>query len=82
MITAKLGDYFHWMGQIVKVEWMNLGQKAIGFKFKRKVDCPHCKHEFEIDDGQEVIEASPQFQENAIPIQTLEGEPVKRANII
>jgi len=71
MITAKLGDYFLWMGKIVKVEWINMGNKSIGFKTTKTVKCPHCEREHEIEDHNDVIESSPQFQKNAKPINTI-----------
>lgn len=71
MKTANLGDYFKWKGQIVLCQWLGLGQKTIGFIVKRKVTCPHCKGEHEIEEGYDVVESSPLFQENAEPIKTI-----------
>ena len=70
MKTAQLGDYLLWKKQLVKVVFMNPGEKAIGMETLDDKKCPHCggslgKEQFEI------IESSPMFQEGAEPIQTL-----------
>lgn len=71
MKTAELGDYFEWKGQIVKVEWLNGGFKAIGFYYQELVECPHCQKTHEVPVRESAIEASDYFQENAKPIQTI-----------
>lgn len=71
MKIANLGDYFLWKGQVVKCEWLGLGQKTIGFKAKRKVKCPHCKRDHDITEGMDIVESSPLFQENTEPIKSL-----------
>ena len=74
MKRVKLGQYFEWKSQIVKCEWINEGLRSIGFKLKRKVCCPKCEHEFEIESSEGVIEDSPQFQNTAKRIETIEEE--------
>ncbi len=71
MKTAKLGDFFLWEGKVVKVEWVNDGYRAIGFKTTEDIECPYCNKTHEIEVGHEVIESSNNFQEGAKPIQTI-----------
>lgn len=73
MKTAKLGDVFEWMGQLVRVEWINPGEKSIGFRTKEKCKCPHCGGEVEYETGADIIEASPLFQKNAEPVTTIKS---------
>lgn len=71
MKTAQLGDIFEWNGQIVKCEWINPGEKSIGFKIKSEITCPHCKTELELFQAIDVIESSPAFQEGAKAVKTI-----------
>lgn len=71
MKTVELLDYFLWNGEIVRCDWINPGEKAIGFRLKRTVTCPHCNKEHDIEDQAEIIESSQLFQENAQPIKTI-----------
>ena len=71
MITAKLGDYFDWEGQIVKVEWINPGEKSIGFSITKKHKCKSCGEETEYKGHHDIIESSPCFQQTAKPLQTI-----------
>lgn len=73
MKKAELGDYFMWHGQMVKVEWINTGQKAIGFTYKEPTVCPHCGGVHEITQNASIIEQSPLFQENATAIKTIDN---------
>lgn len=76
MKTAKLGDYFLWMGKIAEVNSINNGHKAIGFTTHEPCRCPHCGKEFEQKVQHEVIESSPHFQENAKQISTIQGSGI------
>jgi hypothetical protein len=71
MYTVNLNDYFFYQNQLVKCEWINTGSKSIGFTVKKKITCPHCEKEIEITDSMDIIEASPNFQENVRPVQTI-----------
>lgn len=71
MKTAELGDYFLWKGEVVKVHAINPGKKAICFTVKERVHCPSCGDFHLIDRQMSVIEGSPQFQENALPLTTI-----------
>lgn len=76
MKTAKLGDYFLWMGKIAQVVAINEGHKAIIFSTNETCTCPHCGKEFEDEAQINIIESSPLFQENAQPISTIQGSGI------
>ena len=64
---ADLGDIFKFKGEIVEVQWINPGRRAIGMVPVNAVECPCCG---EIKSW-EVIEESEVFQEGAEAVQTL-----------
>jgi hypothetical protein len=67
MKTAQLGDIFEYQGVLVEVKWINQGYKAIGFVPVNAKPCECCGETKHWD----VIESSPNFQEYAIPVQTI-----------
>jgi len=67
MKTAKLGDIFKFENQLVEVKWINEGHKSIGFVPINAKPC-HCCGKVK---SWEVIESSPNFQNNAEPINTI-----------
>lgn len=72
MKTAKLNDYLEWNGRLYQVRWTNSGNKSIGMMSLDRNKCPHCGHDVEYD-SMDVIESSPLFQENAMPIKTIKS---------
>lgn len=70
MKVANLGDYFLWMGQVVKCQWLGFGEKTIGFKVTKVIECD-CGRKHTYEEGYDVVESSPMFQENAEPIKTI-----------
>ena len=73
MKIAKLNDIINWYDRLYKVKWINPGSKSIGMVSLDKNKCPHCKCELEYDIV-DMIEASPLFQENAKPVNTISDE--------
>lgn len=69
MKTAKLNDYFIWEGEITQAVATLTGRVII---FKIKGECPHCGKG--VDDWQHVLEDSPNFQNTAQPINTINLE--------
>lgn len=67
MKTANLRDIFEYEGHLVRVEWINLGQKSIGFVPVDAKPCPCCG----VTKHWDVIESSPDFQNNAKPVSTI-----------
>ena len=67
MKTANLRDIFEYEGQLVRVEWINSGQKSIGFVPINAKPCPCCG----VTKHWDVIELSPDFQNGAKPISTI-----------
>jgi len=70
MKTAQLGDIFEFEGELVQVQWINQGYKAIGFVPVNAKPCPCCG----ATKKWEVIESSPLFQQGANPIKTIKGK--------
>jgi hypothetical protein len=70
MKTAELGDIFEYEGMLVEVKWINPGQKSIGFVPVNTKPCPCCGETKHWD----IIESSPNFQNNAKSIQTIKNQ--------
>lgn len=69
MKNPKLGDFILWDGKPAKIVYESTGRK-VGIELLENCKCPHCNGDLgkkQID----VIVASPQFQNNAMPIQTM-----------
>ena len=69
MKTAKLGDFLLWNGEPAEVIG-EINDHAVVIELIRDNICPHCggrlpKKSFA------VVDSSPQFQENAGPVQTI-----------
>ena len=71
MKTPKLEDYILWKGQPAKIVGLSDGPQAT-IEIQESERCRNCKSERIFFRQFQVIIASPLFQENAMPIQTLE----------
>jgi hypothetical protein len=67
MITAQLGDLFYYDGQLMKVVGINEGNRSIIFEPINSENCPFCGEKKQYN----VIEQSPNFQQNAKPVDTI-----------
>jgi hypothetical protein len=66
---VNLGDVFKWHGVLTAVQWINEGNRSIGFVTKDTAVCKHCGAP--LDETWNVIESSPQWKE-AEPVETID----------
>lgn len=74
MKTTETGDLLRWRinGRIYEVIGFNPGQRAVCMISLDDNLCPHCNKPT-VRDRMEIIESSPLFQGNALPVKTIKS---------